>query len=147
MFNLLSIPKSGVCQRKAIPPASPVSQVLSHDNGLPSGWCPHRSWFLPWYRLSISPGVLALTRNWLQGLYLCASQSTTASCMSKSHPKLPRTPRTFTPSFTMPHPPLRCVNSPLFVAVASLISCAKDVASLDDGNRYRLSIGKTSQVG
>jgi hypothetical protein len=143
MFNLLSISKIGECQRKAIRPASPASQVLlSYDNGLPSGRCPHRSWLLPRYRLLILPGAFALTRTWPQGLSLCALPSTTASCMSKSHPKPVRTPRTFTPSFTMPHPPLRYIDSPLFVAVMSLINGLKDISSLDDGNRYHLLLGK-----
>jgi hypothetical protein len=148
MFNLLSISKIGECRRKAIRPASPASQVLlSYDNGLPSGRCPHRSWFLPRYRLLILPGAFALTRTWPQGLSLCALLSTTVSCMSRSHPKPVRTPRIFTPSFTMPHPPLRYIDSPLFVAVMSLINGLKDISSLDDGDRYHLSVGKTSQVG
>ena len=135
--------KIGECQRKAIAPASSTSQVLSHDNGLPPGWCSHCSWFLPRYRLFTSPGALTLTRTRLQGSSLCVSPSTIASCMSKLHQKPLGMPRTFTPSFTTPRPPSRW-GPPLCAAALSLTIRIKGLPSLDDGNWHHLFVGKAS---
>ena len=72
MFNRLSIPKKGKCQRKAIAPDSSASQVLSDDNGLPSGRCPRHSWLLPRYRPFIWPGIPSLDQKLSAGvIFMC----------------------------------------------------------------------------